>query len=70
MVHVSPTGAWTMSAGRAPTRDGLLRGAAKIAEILPPTPLLPLEIEGVRLWAMAEVLQPVGAFKIRGAWHR
>ena len=59
-----------MSAGRAPTRDGVLRAAAKIAEILPPTPLLPLEIEGMRLWTKAEVLQPVGAFKIRGAWHR
>ena len=59
-----------MSAGRAPTRDGVLRAAAKIAEILPPTPLLPLEIEGMRLWTKAEVLQPVGAFKIRGAGHR
>lgn len=55
---------------RKPTREGVLRAAAKIAEILPPTPLLPLEIGGVRLWAKAEVLQPVGAFKIRGAWHR
>lgn len=55
---------------RKPTRDGVLRAAAKIAEILPPTPLLPLEIDGTRLWAKAEVLQPVGAFKIRGAWHR
>ncbi|WP_374405311.1 threonine/serine dehydratase [Pelagerythrobacter sp.] len=59
-----------MSADRLPTRDGVLRAAAKIAEILPPTPLLPLEIEGQRLWAKAETLQPVGAFKIRGAWHR
>lgn len=55
---------------RKPTREGVLRAAAKIAEILPPTPLLPLEIDGTRLWAKAEVLQPVGAFKIRGAWHR
>ncbi|MGV2496460.1 threonine ammonia-lyase [Pelagerythrobacter aerophilus] len=55
---------------RKPTREGVLRAAAKIAEILPPTPLLPLEIGGTRLWAKAEVLQPIGAFKIRGAWHR
>lgn len=55
---------------RTPTRDGVLRAAAKIAEILPPTPLLPFDIEGTRLWAKAEVLQPIGAFKIRGAWHR
>ena len=55
---------------RAPTRDGVLRAAEKIAALLPPTPLLPLEIGGVRVHAKADVLQPIGAFKIRGAWHR
>lgn len=55
---------------RTPTREGVIEAAAKIAAILPPTPLLPVEIGGVRCWAKAEVLQPVGAFKIRGAWHR
>jgi threonine dehydratase len=55
---------------RAPTREGVLRAAAKVAAILPPTPLLPVEIDGVRLWAKAENLQPIGAFKIRGGWHR
>ncbi|GGD95113.1 serine/threonine dehydratase [Tsuneonella deserti] len=55
---------------RRPTRAGVLRAAEKIAVILPPTPLLPLEIHGVRLWAKAENLQPIGAFKIRGGWHR
>lgn len=55
---------------RTPTREGVLQAAAKVAAILPPTPLLPVEIGGVRCWAKAEVLQPVGAFKIRGAWHR
>lgn len=48
----------------------MLEAAAKVAAILPPTPLLPVEIDGVRCWAKAEMLQPVGAFKIRGAWHR
>ncbi|NJM50964.1 MAG: pyridoxal-phosphate dependent enzyme [Sphingomonadales bacterium] len=57
-------------AARTPDREGVLRAAAKIAEILPPTPLLPLEVDGVTLWCKAEMLQPVGAFKIRGAWHR
>ena len=57
-------------AGREPTREGVLRAAEKIAAILPPTPLLPFEIDGVRLWAKCENLQPIGAFKIRGAWHR
>ncbi len=55
---------------RKPSYDGIVRAAAKIAELLPPTPLLPLEIEGQTIWCKAESLQPVGAFKIRGAWHR
>jgi threonine dehydratase len=62
-----------MTAGiatRAPTHEGVLRAAEKIAALLPPTPLLPVEIDGTTVWAKAECLQPVGAFKIRGAWHR
>lgn len=55
---------------REPTREGVLRAAKKIAALLPPTPLLPVEIGGVRVHAKADVLQPIGAFKIRGAWHR
>lgn len=55
---------------RAPTRDGVLRAAEKVAAILPPTPLLPIEIGGVRVHAKCDNLQPIGAFKIRGAWHR
>ncbi|ANU08220.1 Phenylserine dehydratase [Paraurantiacibacter namhicola] len=55
---------------RAPTRDGVTAAASRIAEILPPTPLLPVELDGSTLWAKAECLQPVGAFKIRGAWNR
>lgn len=55
---------------RAPTREGVLQAAAKIAAILPPTPLLPIDLGGVIAWGKAESLQPIGAFKIRGAWHR
>lgn len=56
---------------RMPTRDGVLRAAAKVAEIVPPTPLLALDLPGGgTVWCKAESLQPVGAFKIRGAWHR
>lgn len=55
---------------RAPTLAGVERAAAKVAALLPPTPLLPLEIDGTTVWCKAECLQPVGAFKIRGAWHR
>jgi threonine dehydratase len=55
---------------RKPSREGVLRAMAKVAEILPPTPLLPLEVDGRTIWCKAENLQPIGAFKIRGAWHR
>ena len=51
-----------------PTREGVLAAAESIAAILPPVPLLPMEIGGVRCHAKAENLQPIGAFKIRGAW--
>jgi threonine dehydratase len=44
--------------------------AAKIAAILPQTPLLTAEFRGVPVCFKAESLQPIGAFKIRGAWHR
>jgi threonine dehydratase len=55
---------------RAPSHEGVLRAAAKVTALLPPTPLLPLEVDGRVIWCKAEVLQPIGAFKIRGAWHR
>lgn len=59
-----------MNEQRQPTRDGVLAAAKSIAAILPPTPLLPIEIDRVRCWAKAENLQPIGAFKIRGGWWR
>lgn len=59
-----------LRADRKPSREGIERAAKKIAAILPPTPLMPLKHEGVTLWCKAECLQPIGAFKIRGAWHR
>lgn len=55
---------------RQPTRAGVRDAAAKVAAILPPTPLLVHEVRGVPVAFKAESLQPVGAFKIRGAWHR
>ena len=55
---------------RQPTRTGVLRAAEKVAAQFPATPLLPFEHEGLTLFAKAECLQPMGAFKIRGAWHR
>ena len=55
---------------RTPTFEGVVAAAASVAEIVPPTPLLPVEIDGVRCFVKAENLQPIGAFKIRGAWWR
>ena len=59
-----------MNPERQPTLAGVERAAKKIAAILPQTPLLPLEVEGRVVWCKAECLQPIGAFKIRGGWHR
>lgn len=55
---------------RFPTSAGVEAAAAAIAAILPPTPLLPVDINGVRAWVKADNLQPIGSFKIRGAWWR
>jgi threonine dehydratase len=55
---------------RPPTREGIADAMRKIAEILPPSPLLRVEIGDSVVWAKAESLQPIGAFKLRGAWHR
>lgn len=55
---------------RQPTRAGVRDAAAKIAAILPPSPLIVHEFNGVRVALKAESLQPMGTFKLRGAWHR
>ena len=55
---------------RMPTHDGVRAASDAVAAILPPTPLLPVEIGGVRAWVKCEMLQPIGSFKIRGAWWR
>ena len=55
---------------RQPTRAGVRDAAAKIAAVVPATPLFVVEIQGVAVAFKAECLQPVGAFKLRGAWHR
>jgi len=55
---------------RQPTRAGVRDAADKIARVVPPTPLFVHEIDGVSVALKAESLQPTGAFKLRGAWHR
>lgn len=59
-----------MTIVRQPTRAGVRDAAAKMADLLPPTPVFLQEIRGVEVAFKAESLQPIGAFKIRGAWHR
>ena len=53
-----------------PTPQRVVDAASSIADILAPTPLLSVTINGTSCWAKAENLQPIGAFKIRGAWWR
>ena len=55
---------------RQPTRAGVRDAAAKVAAILPATPLFTWDFKGITVAFKAESLQPIGAFKIRGAWHR
>lgn len=55
---------------RRPTAAGVLDAAKRIAPHVPPTPLLPLDHGGRRLWVKAECLQPGGSFKLRGAFNR
>ncbi|MEO1488685.1 MAG: pyridoxal-phosphate dependent enzyme [Pseudomonadota bacterium] len=55
---------------RAPTQEGTIAAARAISMILRMTPLLPVTIRGTECFVKAENLQPIGAFKIRGAWWR
>lgn len=55
---------------REPSAAGVARAMGKVAAILPETPLFEARIAGTSVWLKAECLQPIGAFKIRGAWHR
>ena len=55
---------------RSPTRQGVESAAARIRGDVTRTPLLPLTLDGVTLWAKAECLQQGGSFKLRGATNR
>ena len=60
-----------MSEARQPSAGNTLAALQSLQDLgLPMTPLLPVEIAGVNCFAKAESLQPIGAFKIRGAWWR
>lgn len=53
---------------RRPTADGVAAAAARLADHVTKTPLLPLEWGGP--WVKAECLQYGGSFKLRGATNR
>ena len=55
---------------KQPTWEGVLKAKHKVDRVLKPTPLVRKEIRGQWCWLKLETLQPIGAFKIRGAWHR
>lgn len=59
-----------VEADRKPSREGVVRAYRKVAAILPATPIYECKIAGRTVWCKAESAQPVGAFKVRGAWHR
>lgn len=60
-----------MTVLRQPEPKNIAKALQKLEKVVVPTPLLPLDIGGpAPLWCKAESLQPVGAFKLRGAWHR
>lgn len=59
-----------MIAGRQPDVGGIAKALRKLEEVVCPTPLLQAEIGGHPVYLKAESLQPMGAFKLRGAWHR
>ncbi|MFM9978943.1 MAG: threonine/serine dehydratase [Sphingomonadaceae bacterium] len=55
---------------RKPSNSGVLEAAVAVAQITPPSPLLTCEIGGRTTFLKADSLQPMGAFKLRGAWWR
>jgi len=55
---------------RIPSFSGVENAANAVAKVALPTPLLTFEFGGATIFAKAESLQPMGAFKLRGAWWR
>lgn len=53
-----------------PVFSGVCEAHRKVAEVVPATPILECRIAGRKIRCKAESAQPVGAFKLRGAWHR
>ena len=52
------------------SRANVVEAANRISSSVERTPLIEIEIEGVRIWLKCECLQTGGAFKLRGATNR
>src|SRR5215467_870966 len=50
--------------------DDILAARARLDGIVVRTPLIPLEHDGLTLYLKPENLQPIGAFKLRGAYNK
>lgn len=61
---------WERQSVRIPSFSGVEKAAAAVTAVVPPTPLLTFEHSRRTIFAKAESLQPMGAFKLRGAWWR
>jgi threonine dehydratase len=55
---------------RKPGLSGVKEALKKLKGVVPPTPVRRLPIGESFLWSKCESTQPMGAFKLRGAWHR
>lgn len=55
---------------RKPSLAGIKEAAERIRALVPPTPLIPFDTEHGQIWLKCENLQPIGAFKLRGGYHR
>jgi threonine dehydratase len=52
------------------TLDEIRDARTRLDGITVRTPLIPLEWDGGRLYLKPENLQPIGAFKLRGAYNK
>src|SRR5947199_10526608 len=52
------------------TLDDIREARTRLDGIIVRTPLIPLEWDGGRLYLKPENLQPIGAFKLRGAYNK
>jgi threonine dehydratase len=55
---------------RKPALLGVQEAQKKLQSVVPPSPLKSVKIGESLVWLKCESAQPMGAFKLRGAWHR